>query len=78
MSFRSVLPRSGFVQPADASDCVACRRGLGRGDSCGIALGFAMRDTIENYVASLMLSLRQPFRANDHVVIEGEEGGAEG
>ena len=27
-----------------------------------------MRDTIENYVASLMLSLRQPFRANDPAI----------
>jgi small-conductance mechanosensitive channel len=33
-----------------------------------------MRDTIENYVASLSLSLRQPFRANDHVVIDSHEG----
>ena len=47
---------------------------LGGAGVIGIALGFALRDTIENYVASLMLSLRQPFRANDHVVIETFEG----
>ncbi|WP_241461683.1 mechanosensitive ion channel family protein [Aurantiacibacter luteus] len=47
---------------------------LGGAGVVGIALGFAMRDTVENYVASLMLSLRQPFRANDHVVIEDFEG----
>ncbi len=47
---------------------------LGGAGVIGIALGFAMRDTIENYVASLMLSLRQPFRANDHVVIDTMEG----
>ena len=47
---------------------------LGGAGVVGIALGFAMRDTVENYVASLMLSLRQPFRANDHVVIETHEG----
>ncbi|MCT2557612.1 mechanosensitive ion channel family protein [Tsuneonella sp. YG55] len=47
---------------------------LGGAGLVGIALGFAMRDTIENYVASLMLSLRQPFRPNDHVVIDGSEG----
>ena len=47
---------------------------LGGAGVVGIALGFAMRDTVENYVASLMLSLRQPFRANDHVVIESHEG----
>lgn len=47
---------------------------LGGAGVVGIALGFAMRDTIENYVASLMLSLRQPFRANDHVLIDDLEG----
>ncbi|WP_435418903.1 mechanosensitive ion channel family protein [Parerythrobacter aurantius] len=47
---------------------------LGGAGVIGIALGFAMRDTIENYVASLMLSLRQPFRANDHVLIGDKEG----
>ncbi|RXZ64924.1 mechanosensitive ion channel family protein [Pelagerythrobacter rhizovicinus] len=47
---------------------------LGGAGVIGIALGFAMRETIENYVASLMLSLRQPFRANDHVLIDQMEG----
>ena len=47
---------------------------LGGAGVIGVALGFAMRDTIENYVASLMLSLRQPFRANDHVLIDDKEG----
>ncbi|MDZ4307143.1 mechanosensitive ion channel family protein [Allopontixanthobacter sp.] len=47
---------------------------LGGAGLVGVALGFAMRETIENYVASLMLSLRQPFRANDHVVIDDLEG----
>lgn len=49
---------------------------LGGAGVIGIALGFAMRDTVENYVASLMLSLRQPFRANDWVVIDSHEGRA--
>lgn len=47
---------------------------LGGAGVIGIAIGFAIRDTVDNYVSSLMLSLRQPFRANDHVVIEGHEG----
>jgi len=47
---------------------------LGGAGVIGIALGFAMRDTVENYVASLMLSLRQPFRANEWVVIDQFEG----
>lgn len=47
---------------------------LGGAGIIGIALGFAMRDMIENYVASVMLSVRQPFRANDWVVIDQFEG----
>ncbi|RDC60965.1 Small-conductance mechanosensitive channel [Alteripontixanthobacter maritimus] len=47
---------------------------LGGAGVIGLALGFALRDTVENYVASLMLSLRQPFRANDHVLIDDMEG----
>ncbi len=47
---------------------------LGGAGVIGIALGFAVRDTVDNYVSSLMLSLRQPFRANDLVEIDGNEG----
>ena len=47
---------------------------LGGAGIIGIALGFAMRDTIENYVASILLSVRQPFRPNDWVVIDSHEG----
>ena len=47
---------------------------LGSAGVIGIALGFAVRDTVDNYVSSLMLSLRQPFRANDHVLIGNSEG----
>ncbi|WP_220463686.1 mechanosensitive ion channel domain-containing protein [Sediminihaliea albiluteola] len=47
---------------------------LGGAGVVGLAIGFAVRDTIENYIASIMLSLRQPFRAKDHVVINDHEG----
>lgn len=47
---------------------------LGGAGVIGLAIGFAVRDTLENYISSIMLSLRQPFRANDHVVIDGHEG----
>jgi small-conductance mechanosensitive channel len=40
----------------------------------GLAIGFAMRDTIENYIASILLSVRRPFAPNDTVIIEGVEG----
>lgn len=47
---------------------------LGGAGVIGIAVGFAVKDTIENYIASLMLSIRQPFRARDHIVINAQEG----
>ncbi|MDN6274985.1 mechanosensitive ion channel family protein [Psychrobacter sp.] len=47
---------------------------LGGAGVIGIAVGFAVKDTIENYIASLMLSIRQPFRARDHIVMNGQEG----
>ena len=47
---------------------------LGGAGIIGIALGFGIRDTVENYIASLLLSIRQPFRAKDHVTIDGQEG----
>lgn len=47
---------------------------LGGAGVIGIAVGFAVKDTIENYIASLMLSIRQPFRARDYVLINNQEG----
>ena len=47
---------------------------LGAAGIIGLALGFAVRDTVENFIASVMLSMRQPFRPNDTVRIDGEEG----
>ena len=47
---------------------------LGAAGIIGLALGFAVRDTVENYIASVMLSIRQPFRPNDVVEINGDQG----
>lgn len=47
---------------------------LGGAGVIGIAVGFAVKDSIENYIASLMLSIRQPFRARDHVKVNEHEG----
>ena len=40
----------------------------------GLAVGFAVRDTVENYIAGILLSIRQPLRPKDFVAIEGFEG----
>jgi small conductance mechanosensitive channel len=47
---------------------------LGTAGIVGIALGFALRDVVENHVAGILLGLRQPFAQGDHVVIDGHEG----
>lgn len=47
---------------------------LGAAGIVGLAIGFAVRDTVENFIASIMLSIRQPFRPNDVVEIKGDTG----
>ena len=40
----------------------------------GLALGFAFKDIVENYLAGLLLALQQPFEKNDHVVVDSHQG----
>lgn len=47
---------------------------LGAAGVIGIAVGFAFRDIIENYLAGLLLSVRHPFEPNDLISIDGDEG----
>lgn len=47
---------------------------LGTAGVIGVAIGFAFKDILENYIAGILMSLRQPFAPRDHVVIDGNEG----
>lgn len=47
---------------------------LGAAGIVGLAIGFAVKDTVENFIASIMLSIRQPFRPNDTIEIGGDTG----
>lgn len=47
---------------------------LGAAGIIGLAVGFAVRDTVENYIASILLSIRNPFEVNDVVEIGGHAG----
>ncbi|MCB1332112.1 MAG: mechanosensitive ion channel [Roseivivax sp.] len=47
---------------------------LGAAGIIGLAIGFAVKDTVENFIASVLLSIRQPFRPNDAIEINGDEG----
>jgi small-conductance mechanosensitive channel len=47
---------------------------LGTAGVAGLALGFAFRDIAENYLASIILGIQQPFSKNDLVEVDGYEG----
>ena len=47
---------------------------LGTAGIFGLALGFAFRDLAENYISSILLSIRQPFAPNDYVSIDDRAG----
>jgi small-conductance mechanosensitive channel len=66
---------AGLVNALDIVGATALLSGiLGAAGIVGLAIGFAVRDTVENFIASIMLSIRQPFRPNDTVEIEGDTG----
>lgn len=65
----------GLVIALDIVGATALLSGiLGAAGLVGLAIGFAVRDTVENFIASIMLSVRQPFRPNDTVEIDGDTG----
>ena len=47
---------------------------LGSAGVIGLVLGFAFKDIAENYIAGVLLSLRQPFAPGDTVRIDTHEG----
>ena len=72
---RLVFVVGGLVVALDIVNATALLSGiLGAAGIVGLAIGFAVRDTVENFIASIMLSIRQPFRPNDTVEIEGDTG----
>lgn len=40
----------------------------------GFALGFALKDTISNLLAGVMILVYQPFDIEDYIVVTGQEG----
>ncbi|HBH50824.1 MAG TPA: hypothetical protein DDY91_02920 [Planctomycetaceae bacterium] len=48
--------------------------GLGLAGVVALAVSFAFRDIAENFVASIMLGTRRPFRVGDFVEVDGKAG----
>lgn len=47
---------------------------LGLAGVVALAVGFAFRDIAENFIASVLLGLRRPFRVGDYVEVAGQAG----
>lgn len=47
---------------------------LGTAGLVGLAVGFAFRDIVENYLAGILMGLRQPFARGDVVEVAGMQG----
>ncbi len=47
---------------------------LGLAGVVGLAIGFAFRDITENFIASILLGVRRPFRVGDYVQVAGQAG----
>ncbi len=47
---------------------------LGGAGVIGIVIGFAFRDIAENFLASLILSVRRPFKGGDFIDVAGQQG----
>ncbi len=72
---RGLILFIGFIVMLEILDATALLGTIvGVAGVMGLAVGFALRDTVENYIASILLSLRQPFRPHDHIVLENYEG----
>jgi len=47
---------------------------LGVAGLAGLAVGFAFKDITENFIASILLGVRRPFRVGDYVTVAGNSG----
>jgi small-conductance mechanosensitive channel len=47
---------------------------LGAAGLVGVAIGFAFKNVLENYLAGVLLAIRQPFRVRDLVDVDGQLG----
>jgi len=72
---QAAIVLAGVLVALDLLDATALVGAVaGTAGLAGLAVGFAFKDVVENYLAGLLLALRQPFEPNDHVVVESHEG----
>ena len=76
---RALIVIAGLVLALEILDATAIVGAvLGAAGLAGLAVGLAFRDLFENYLASVLLSIRRPFSPGDHVQIGDDEGNVVG
>jgi small conductance mechanosensitive channel len=72
---RTVVLLMGILLALDILDVTALVGAfVGTAGVLGLAIGFAFRDIVENYLAGMLLSIRSPFAVEDLVLIGSDEG----
>ncbi|MCB1999090.1 MAG: mechanosensitive ion channel, partial [Rhodoferax sp.] len=65
---RTIVVGLGVLAALELMDATALVGAvLGTAGVMGLALGFAFKETLENYLAGILMSLRQPFAPRDHL-----------
>lgn len=65
----------GIILALDLLDATALVGAVaGTAGLAGLAIGFAFKDIVENYLAGAILAMRQPFAQNDHILVDKFEG----
>jgi small conductance mechanosensitive channel len=73
--FTAVFVIAGIIIALDILDVTALFGAVvGTAGIAGLAIGFAFKDIVENYLAGLLLSIRALFSINDHVLVGDHEG----
>lgn len=74
-ALQATLVLLGFVLALDLLDATALVGAVvGTAGLAGLALGFAFKDIVENYLAGTILALRQPFAKNDEIQVDTFHG----
>lgn len=65
----------GIILALDLLDATALVGAIvGTAGLAGLAIGFAFKDIVENYLAGTILAIRQPFAKNDQIRVDQFEG----
>lgn len=72
---QSAIVLIGVVVAVDLLDATALAGALvGTAGLAGLAVGFAFKDIVENYLAGTILAFRQPFAKNDEIRVDSFHG----